>query len=65
VAFRLTAPSGEQWEFLPEAAAVTTISGPAAELCEVAARRMDPSSTSLTGEGPDVARILALVRTYA
>jgi uncharacterized protein (TIGR03084 family) len=65
VAFRLTAPSGEQWEFMPEAAAVTTISGPAAELCEVAARRMDPSATSLTGEGPDVARVLALVRTYA
>lgn len=65
VAFRLTAPSGEQWDFVPDDSAVTTISGPAAELCEVAARRIDPSATSLRGEGPDAAKVLALVRTYA
>ena len=65
VAFHLTGPSGERWEFNPEQAAITTISGPAAELCEVAARRLDPSATSLRGDGSDGARVLALVRTYA
>jgi len=65
VAFRLTAPWGEQWDFMPNEPAVTTISGSAAELCEVAARRVDPSATSLSGVGPDSAQVLALVRTYA
>ena len=65
VAFRLTGPSGEPWDFIPDGSAVTTIFGPAAELCEVAARRVDPSATSLSGEGPDAAQVLALVRTYA
>jgi uncharacterized protein (TIGR03084 family) len=65
VAFRLVAPSGEEWDFVPDEPAVTTISGPAVELCEVAARRVDPSETSLRGEGPDVAQVLSLVRTYA
>lgn len=65
VAFQLVSPSGEAWDFLPDEAAVTTIRGSAVELCAVAARRADPSSTSLTGEGPDVADVLALVRTYA
>jgi uncharacterized protein (TIGR03084 family) len=65
VAFRLVAPSGEQWDFMPDEPAVTTISGSAAELCEVAARRADASATSLSGDGPDAARVLALVRTYA
>ena len=65
VAFRLVAPSGEQWNFMPDEPAVTTIAGPAVELCEVAARRVDPSATSLRGEGPDAAQVLALVRTYA
>jgi uncharacterized protein (TIGR03084 family) len=65
VAFHLTAPSGEQWDFTPDQSAVTTISGSAAELCEVAARRVDPSATSLSSDGPDGARVLALVRTYA
>ncbi len=65
VAFRLTSPSGDAWEFLPDQPPVTTIVGPAAELCAVAARRVDPAGTSLTGDGPDAADILALVRTYA
>ncbi len=65
VAFRLVAPSGEHWEFLPDERAATTIEGSAIELCAVAARRMDPSVSSLSGEGPDVADVLALVRTYA
>ena len=65
VAFHLTAPSGEQWDFVPDQSPVTTISGSAVELCEVAARRVDPSATSLSGDGPDGERVLALVRTYA
>ncbi len=61
----LVAPSGEQWDFIPDEPAVTTIVGPAVDLCEVAARRIDPSATSLSGDGPDVAEVLSLVRTYA
>jgi uncharacterized protein (TIGR03084 family) len=65
VAFRLTSPDGGTWDFLPDDPAVTTISGSAVELCDVAARRRRPSDTSLTGEGPDADAILKLVRTYA
>jgi uncharacterized protein (TIGR03084 family) len=65
VAFRLISPSGERWDFVPDESVVTTISGPAVELCEVAARRVDPHATSLRGDGPDASDVLALVRTYA
>lgn len=65
VAFRLGAPDGRPWDFLPDAPAVTTIRGPADELCAVAARRLDPAGTGLSGDGPDVGAVLALVRTYA
>jgi uncharacterized protein (TIGR03084 family) len=65
VALRLTSPTGDAWDFVPEEPAVTTISGPAVELCAVAARRVDPSSTTLRGEGPDADDVLALIRTYA
>jgi len=65
VAFRLIGPSGERWEFVPDEHVVTTISGSAVDLCAVAARRIDPSETTLVGEGPDVDDVLALVRTYA
>jgi uncharacterized protein (TIGR03084 family) len=65
VAFRLIGPSGERWEFVPDEPEVTTISGSAVDLCAVAARRIDPAATTLAGEGPDVADVLALVRTYA
>jgi hypothetical protein len=53
------------WKFLPAEPAVTTISEPADELCAVAARRVEPSATSVRGEGPDADAGLALVRTYA
>jgi uncharacterized protein (TIGR03083 family) len=43
----------------------TTITGPAGDLCAVAARRVEPSTTSLVGEGPDAHAVLALVQTYA
>jgi len=65
VAFKLTSPSGDPWDFLPDEPAVTTISGPASELCDVASRRVDPTETKLVGIGPDAADVLALVRTYA
>ncbi len=65
VAFRLTGPAGEAWDFVPEEPEITTISGPATDLCAVAARRVAPPDTSLRGEGPDAAEVLALVRTYA
>jgi uncharacterized protein (TIGR03084 family) len=65
VAFRLMSPGGQLWEFEPDEPVVTTISGPATELCAVAARRVDPAATSLRGQGPDAEAALALVRTYA
>jgi uncharacterized protein (TIGR03084 family) len=65
VELRLTGPSGELWEFIPDVPAVTTISGSAVELCEVAARRLDPADTELSSEGPDGESVLALIRTYA
>jgi uncharacterized protein (TIGR03084 family) len=65
VAFQLRGPAGDSWEFRPETDPATTISGGAAELCLVAARRADPTDTSLTGEGPDATAVLELVRTYA
>lgn len=65
VAFRLVAPDGSRWDLLPGETALTTVSGPAIDLCNVAARRLDPSDSSLSADGPDGERVLALVRTYA
>jgi uncharacterized protein (TIGR03084 family) len=65
VAFELRGPDGDAWQFLPDDPAVTTVRGDGVELCNVAARRMSPEDTALTGEGPDVAAVLELVRTYA
>jgi uncharacterized protein (TIGR03084 family) len=65
VAFELVGPAGETWDFVPDSEPVTVIRGEAAELCAVAARRVDPSLTNLAGEGPDVDAVLELVRTYA
>ncbi len=65
VAFHLTSPSGEEWTFEPDEPALTTISGAAADLCDVASRRVDASKTSLRGDGPDTEVVLSVVRTYA
>ena len=65
VAFHLEAPDGSAWDFEPDGMATTTVSGPAAELCEVAARRTPADRTSLVGSGPDAAAVLAFVRTWA
>jgi hypothetical protein len=65
VAFHLTSPAGESWDFDPDVPALTTVSGPAMDLCAVASRRMDASATSLRATGPDASEVLSLVRTYA
>jgi uncharacterized protein (TIGR03084 family) len=65
VAFRLVSPNGDFWDLVPDDPPMTTISGPAAELCAVATRRVDPAVTTLRGEGPDADAVLSLVRTYA
>jgi uncharacterized protein (TIGR03084 family) len=65
VALDLNGPNGEQWRFDPDAPALTTIRGDAAEFCDVAARRVEPYATGLVGDGPDTAAVLRLVRTYA
>ena len=65
VALDLIGPSGDRWHFAGDEPAVTTIQGSAVELCEVAARRVDPDQTALIGTGPDAATVLRLIRTYA
>jgi uncharacterized protein (TIGR03084 family) len=65
VAFELTGPSGDAWDFSLDAPADTRIRGDAVELCLVAARRVEPDDTALVGDGPDAAAVLELVRTYA
>jgi uncharacterized protein (TIGR03084 family) len=65
VAFRLRAPSGAAWDFEPDGAPTTVISGDGFDLCLVAARRVTPNATSLHGSGPDGDAVLELVRTYA
>ncbi len=65
VAFRLVGPDGKPWDLLPEEPAATTITGPGVDLCLVAARRVAPADTALSGTGPDADAVLELVRTYA
>lgn len=65
VSLRLDSPGGATWNLVPDEVPATTIEGSAEELCEVAAQRLDPDATSLTGSGPDVHRVLTLIRTYA
>jgi len=65
VALHLTAPSGESWDFVPAGDVETVVRGDGAELCLVAARRVDPADTGLVAEGPDGKAVLELVRTWA
>jgi uncharacterized protein (TIGR03084 family) len=65
VAFHLTSPSGEAWDFVPDDEPLTTITGSAAELCDVASRRVEVAQTALQGTGPDAEVVLSVVRTYA
>lgn len=65
VAFRLLGPGGDRWTFEPDGEAATVVEGDGADLCLVAARRVDPADTTLVATGPDAAAVLELVRTYA
>jgi uncharacterized protein (TIGR03084 family) len=65
VSVRLTAPDGSAWDFGADEPAATTVTGPALDWCLVAARRLDPSRSTLTVDGPDSGNVLAHVRTYA
>ena len=65
MAFELTGPGGATWRFAGDEPPATTVTGPALDLCLVAARRVDPAATRLTTDGPDGPAVLALVRTYA
>ena len=65
VGFELRGPSGAPWHFVPDAEPATSIEGPGADLCNVAARRVAPEDTALRGTGPDARAVLELVRTYA
>ena len=65
VAFELRSPAGERWDFVPDEPPATVIRGDAFELCQVAARRVDPIETNLQRTGPDADAVLATVRTYA
>ena len=65
VAFELRGPTGDAWNFVPDAKPLTVIRGDGVELCLVAARRVLPGDTNLRGEGPDAEGVLELVRTYA
>lgn len=65
VAFHLTGPGGDAWDFEGDEPALTTITGSAAELCSVAARRLPASETALEGTGPDAEAVLEVVRTWA
>lgn len=65
VAFELRGPNGDEWRFRPDTPPVTTVRGNGAELCLVAARRLEPADTTLVGDGPDADAVLELVRTYA
>jgi uncharacterized protein (TIGR03084 family) len=65
VALALTAPDGTTWDFHDDAAASTTIVGPAEDFCLVAGRRLLPSESSLVASGSDADTVLELVRTFA
>jgi len=65
VAFELDGPGGESWDLRLGGQAATTVRGDGVELCLLAARRVEPASTSLEADGPDGAAVLELVRTYA
>jgi uncharacterized protein (TIGR03084 family) len=65
VAFVLEGPAGDEWRFLPDDPATTTVTGPALDLCLVAGQRADAADTALRADGPDGAAVLELVRTFA
>jgi uncharacterized protein (TIGR03084 family) len=65
VAFHLRGPDGDRWDFESGGETTTVVEGEGAELCLVAARRVEPAATTLRTTGPDGPAVLELVRTYA
>ena len=65
VGLHLAAPTGEVWDFEPDAPATTTVTGSALDWCLVAAQRKPAFETGLQATGPDADAVLALARTYA
>lgn len=64
VRLELKAPDGAPWTFGDEGAEVV-ISGPAGDLCRVAARRLDPANSALAATGDRAPDVLRVIRTYA
>jgi len=64
VRFVLDGVDGDAWVFGSDAAE-SEVSGPAGDLCRVAAQRMPAERSRLVTTGPHGDRALALVRTYA
>lgn len=60
----LAAPGGGTWRLGPDEAP-SVIAGPAGAFCRVAAQRLAAAQAGLTTAGPDGARALSLIRTYA
>lgn len=65
VAFHLTGPAGEPWDFVPDDPPSTRVRGTALDLLRVAGQRVEAADTKLVAEGPDAAAVLELVRTFA
>jgi uncharacterized protein (TIGR03084 family) len=60
----LTGPDGATWTF-GDAGAPSSITGPAAAFCRVAAQRLRPADSGLETTGPDGETALRVLRTYA
>jgi uncharacterized protein (TIGR03084 family) len=60
----LTAPDGTRWTF-GDPEAPSRVTGPASDFCRVGARRVAPTQTALTAEGPHAADALRVLRNYA
>ena len=67
VGFEVAAPDGSTWSFGMDGDTPppTVIRGGAVDVCRVAGQRADAADTGLTGEGPDAAAVLRLMRTFA
>jgi uncharacterized protein (TIGR03084 family) len=60
----LAGPDDDIWRY-GEPDAPNVVTGPAGDFCRVAAQRLAPADSQLKAGGPDAARALELVRTYA
>jgi uncharacterized protein (TIGR03084 family) len=60
----LMSPDGAVWRYGPPEAA-SSITGPAAAFCRVAAKRLAPGESGLITHGPQAVTALRVIRTYA